>query len=175
ELKHHLPIMTGALKIIRGKMPSATAMMVLPNEEMKQLATSIAQCDLEVRAGNLPEALARADLAITKTGTVTMECAYFGAPAVTLYKKPLLGLAIALGIVTVKSLTMPNLMAGEEVYPEFIQAAATPENVASAAMALLQNESRRQGIKSRLAKIIASLGGPGATRRAAMAIAGLFE
>lgn len=175
ELKHHLPIMMEALKLIRGKMPAATATMVLPNEEMKQLAKSIAQCDLDVRAGNLPEALTQADLAITKTGTVTMECAYFGVPAVTLYKKPLLGLAIALGIVTVKSLTMPNLMAGEEVYPEFIQAAATPENVASAAMALLQNDSRRQDIKSRLAKIIASLGEPGATRRAAAAISGLFE
>ncbi len=35
ELKHHLPAMLGALKLIREKLPSAIAKMVLPNEEMK--------------------------------------------------------------------------------------------------------------------------------------------
>ncbi|HEX3625023.1 MAG TPA: lipid-A-disaccharide synthase [Verrucomicrobiae bacterium] len=174
ELKQHLPVMLGAMKIIRAQLPAATAKMVLPNEELKQIAVS-AKPDVEIQVGNLHEALAGADLAITKTGTVTMECAYFGVPAVTMYKKTFLGLAITLGIVTVKSLTMPNLMAGEEVYPEFIQAAATPENIARAAMELLQNEPRRQKIKSGLVKIIASLGEPGASRRAAEAISSLFQ
>ncbi|HEV2331080.1 MAG TPA: lipid-A-disaccharide synthase [Verrucomicrobiae bacterium] len=173
ELKQHLPVMLGALNFIQEKLPSATAKMVLPNEELKQIASS-AGSNIEIRVGNLHEALASADLAITKTGTVTMECAYFGVPAVTMYKKTFLGLAIALGIVTVKSLTMPNLMAGDTVYPEFIQAAATSENVARAAMELLQNESRREKIKSQLGKIIASLGEPGASRRAAGAISSLI-
>jgi lipid A disaccharide synthetase len=39
---------------------------------------------------------------------------------------------------------------------------------------LLQNESRRQKIKSQLAKVISSLGGPGACERAASAILSLF-
>ena len=175
ELKRHMPVMLGALKLIREKLPAATAKMVLPNDEMKRLALSMAQPDLEIQTGQLPEALAQADLAITKTGTVTMECAFYGVPAVTMYKKTFLGLAIALGIVTVKSLTMPNLMAGAEVYPEFIQDAATPENVARAAMELLQDESRRDAIKAQLAKIIASLGEPGASRRAAEAISSLLS
>ena len=173
ELKHHLPVMLGALKLIREKLPSATAKMVLPGEELKQLASK-AQPGIEIQVGNLHEALANTDLAITKTGTVTMECAFFGVPAVTMYKKAFLGLAIALGIVTVKSLTMPNLMAGEEVYPEFIQSAATPPNIARAAMDLLQDESRRQKMKAQLGRIVASLGEPGASRRAAAAISSLF-
>ena len=175
ELKRHVPVMLGALKLIREKLPEATAKMILPNDEMKQLALAMVQPDLEIQTGNLPEALAQADLAITKTGTVTMECAFHGVPAVTMYQKTFLGLAIALGIVTVKSLTMPNLMAGEEVYPEFIQDAATPSNVALAAMDLLQDESRRTKIKAQLAKIIASLGEPGASRRAAEAISSLLS
>jgi lipid-A-disaccharide synthase len=174
ELKHHLPVMLGALNLIKERLPSARAKMVLPNEELKKLVLATWP-DTDIQVGNLPNALPQADLAITKTGTVTMECAFFGVPAVTLYKKTFLGLAIALGIVTVKSLTMPNLMAGEEVYPEFIQAAATPENVARAAAELLQDESRRTKMKSQLAKIITSLGEPGASRQAAMAISTLFS
>ena len=59
---------------------------------------------------------------------MTMECAFFGVPTVTLYKTSWLTYQIAKRIVTVKSLTMPNLLAGETVYPEFIQDDATPEN-----------------------------------------------
>jgi lipid-A-disaccharide synthase len=172
ELKHHLPVMLEALKLIQERLPAANAKMVLPNPELMQLAKALG-ANLEIQIGELPWALAEADVAIASTGTVTMECAFFGVPAVTLYRKPLLGLALALRIITVKSLTMPNLLAGEEVYPEFIQKAATPENLSRAALELLQNESRRQKIKAQLAKIISSLGPPGAPRRAAAAILNL--
>jgi lipid-A-disaccharide synthase len=174
ELKHHLPVMLGAWKYIQEQLPSVRARMVLPNEQMKKLAVRAEQAGVEIQIGNLPDVLAQADLAITKTGTVTMECAFFGVPAVTIYKKSFLGLAMALGIVMVKSLTMPNLMAGAEVYPEYLQDAATPENVAIAALELLRNEPRRQKIKAQLAQIIASLGERGANRRAAAAIGSLF-
>lgn len=178
ELQQHLPVMLGALEYIRGQVPSVRAKMILPNEEMKNLAhervARAEQAGVEIKIGNVPGALAEADLAITKTGTVTMECAFFGVPAVTIYKKSLLGLAIDLGIIRVKSFTMPNLMAGKAVYPEFLAEAATPENVALAALRLLRDESRRDKIKSQLAQIIASLGEPGASRRAAAAILNLL-
>jgi lipid-A-disaccharide synthase len=125
--------------------------------------------------GNLPDALAKADLAIASTGTVTMECAFFGVPAVTLYKTSFVTYEIGKRIVKVKSLTMPNLLADEEVFPEFIQNSATAENIASAALDLLQNESRRDSIKTKLAEVISSLGGPGASQRAAQAITRLLE
>jgi lipid-A-disaccharide synthase len=175
ELYRHLPVMLGALEYIRGQVPDVRAKMVLPNEQMKKLAAPAGQAGVEIQVGSVPAALAGADLAITKTGTVTMECAFFGVPAVTIYKKSLLGLAIDLGIIRVKSLTMPNLMAGEAVYPEFLAEAATPENVALAALRLLQDEPRRQHIKSKLTRVVASLGEPGASRRAAVAILSLFS
>ena len=93
-----------------------------------------------------------------------MECAFFGVPTVTLYKTSWFNFEIAKRIVTVKWATMPNILANEEVFPEFIQNDATPENIAGAALELLQNESRRQKIKSQLAEIVSSLGDPGASR-----------
>ena len=175
ELKRHLPVMLDALKLIRAKLPDAKAKMVLPDEELKQLADKLSAlpANLEIQIGNLPQALMQADLAIASTGTVTMECAFFGVPAVTLYKTSWFTWEIAKRIVTVKSATMPNLLAGEEVYPEFIQGAATAENIANAVLDLLQNEPRRQKIKAQLGKIVSSLGEPGATKRAADAILSL--
>jgi lipid-A-disaccharide synthase len=176
ELQRHLPVMLDAVKVIQEKLPAAKVKMVLPNLGLKELADRLSalQSGVEIQIGELPWALAEADVAIASTGTVTMECAFFRVPTVTLYKTSWLTYQIARRIVTVKSLTMPNLLAGETVFPEFIQNDATPENLSRAALELLQDESRRAKIKAQLAKIISSLGEPGAAGRAAAAVLSLF-
>ena len=70
---------------------------------------------------------------------------------------------------------MPNLLAGEEIYPEFIQTAATPENISRAALELLNDEARCKTLKAKLASVVASLGGPGANARAADGIVSLLR
>jgi lipid-A-disaccharide synthase len=177
ELKRHLPPMLDALKLIQEKLPGAKAKMVLPNPALKELADKLSalQPDVEIQIGHLPEALAQADVAIASTGTVTMECAFFGVPTVTLYKTSWSTYQIGRFIVNVKWLTMPNILADEIIFPEFIQDDATPENLAGAALELLQNEPARSQIRLQLAKIVSSLGEPGASRRAAAAILSLFQ
>ena len=176
ELQRHLPPMLGALKMIQEKLPTARAKMVLPDEALKQLADKLSTLpsDMEIQIGNLPQALAEADVAIASTGTVTVQCAFFGVPTVTLYKTSWLTYQIAKRIVTVKWLTMPNILADEEIFPEFVQGAATPDPIAGAALELLQNEPRRMQIKKRLAEVVSSLGGPDANTLAATAILSLF-
>ncbi len=176
ELRRHLPVMIGALGLIRAKVPSLRARMVLPSESLVHQTKAFSlPASLEVRAGGLPDSLAEAHAAIASTGTVTMECAYFGVPTVALYKTSWSTWQIARHIVKVKYAAMPNLLANEEVFPEFIQDAATPENLARAALELLRDEARRAKVKARLAEIIASLGNPGATSRAAEAIVRLLN
>jgi lipid-A-disaccharide synthase len=171
ELRRHLSVMIDALVLIRAKVPNLRTRMVLPKESLVLQAKALSlPADLEVQTGGLPESLANADLAIAKTGTITMECAYFGVPTVALYKTSWSTWQIARHIVKVKYGAMPNLLANEEVFPEFIQGAARPENIARAALELLCDESRRAGVKARLSEIVASLGGPGAARRAAKAV-----
>ena len=177
ELQRHLPVLLGAIKLIREKLPDVRVKMVLPDEDLKNLADRLFTLpqDWEIQIGNVPQALAGTDVAIASTGTVTMECAFFGVPTVTLYKTSWFNWEIAKRVVTVKWATMPNILANEEVFPEFIQNAATPENISRAALELLRDESRRQQIKAQLAKIISSLGEPGAGQRAAAAILSLFR
>ena len=176
ELKRHLPVMLGALKLIREKSPDIAAVMVLPDETLAAQAKLLGiPAELTVQIGNLPQALAQAGLAIASTGTVTMECAVFGVPTVALYKTSWSTYQIGRRIITVKHLAMPNLLANEILYPEFIQHEATPENISRAALELLNDAPRRNRLKTRLAEVIASLGVPGASRRAARAIAGLLE
>ena len=176
ELARHLPVMLGALAMVLAQLPNLRVGMVLPNESFVRLVKMLGlPGSLEVQVGGLPESLAEADVAIASTGTVTTECAYFGVPTVALYKTSWSTWQIARHIVKVKYAAMPNLLANEEVFPEFIQDAAVPENIAKAALELLRDEGRRARVKAKLTEIVASLGGPGATRRAAHVIAELLK
>ena len=176
ELKRHLPVMLDALKIIHTAAPDIRARMVLPNESLRQLARGF-DCppSLEIQVGNLQTALAEATVAIASTGTVTMECAYFGVPTIAMYKTSWSTYQIGKRIIQVKFLAMPNILADEALYPEFIQHDATPEKIGRAAVELMNNPARREIIREKLGTVVASLGGAGASRRAAQAIGALLQ
>ncbi|HET7101195.1 MAG TPA: hypothetical protein VFJ52_08605, partial [Terriglobia bacterium] len=95
---------------------------------------------------------------------------WFGVPTIALYITSPATFWIGKRLVHVEYLAMPNLLAGEELFPEFIQDAATPENLARASKELLTNQERRHALKSKLSQIRSSLGPPGASRRAADAV-----
>jgi lipid-A-disaccharide synthase len=176
ELRRHLPLLLQALALLRQDAPSLTAKMVVPNEAAAAQAKGTGlPAGLDIQIGNLPAALAQGDVAITKSGTVTLECAAHGVPAVVFYKTSWPTYLIGRQIVKVKYLAMPNLLAGREVYPEFIQNAATPATIAAAAFDLLCDAARRDAIKQQLRQVIESLGQPGANTRAAAAILALFR
>lgn len=174
ELRRHLPLLKEAAERIGAARP-AEFTMVLPNESLAEYARSMGSFAeaVKLQVGRVEEALAAADLAITKSGTITLECAYFGVPAVVFYKTSPVTYWVGRQVVKVKHIAMPNLLANEEVFPEFIQGAATPEAVAGAALELLGDEERRRRVKSRLAEVVGALGGPGASRRAGQAIVGM--
>ncbi len=172
ELKRHLPVILGAANLIAAKLP-VKFKLVAPSEELAAMVRGFrtdAGPEIEIQIGQLAEALSEATIAIASTGTVTLECAYFGVPTVALYKTSLQTYLIAKQVVTVKYLSMPNILADEPLFPEFIQHQATAANLAGAALGLLANPARRAEIQAKLARVIASLGGPGAARRAAGAI-----
>ena len=177
ELTRHLPVLLGAWKLIRAAFPTATATMVLPNESLVPLARNLMNGQSSgapaILVGQLAETLRTATIALASTGTVTMECAWFGVPTIALYRTSWSTYQIGRRIITVKYLAMPNLLADDVIFPEFIQQDATPDRLAAAALELLRDPARRAAIQKRLAGIIASLGGPGASRRAADAILSL--
>src|SRR5262249_6265201 len=151
--------------------------MVLPTEALAALAKPKTGrlSTVHLQVGNLAESLVAATAALASTGTVTLECAYFGVPTVALYKAAWSDYWIARQIIEVKYLAMPNLLAGEEVYPEFIQHKATPANLTRAALELLSDPDRRNAVQARLARVVQSLGEPGASQRAARAILPLLS
>lgn len=76
----------------------------------------------KVRIVTGEEALARADRALTKSGTVTLELALAGVPTVVAHRvHPLTYWIGRLLVHGVKHLALPNVLLREEVVPEYVQ------------------------------------------------------
>ena len=176
ELKRHVPVMLEAARRIAARQ-TARFVMVLPDDRLAVLARGLGADGhrVELRVGELTTALGDATLALACTGTVTLECALARVPTIAMYRTSWLTYHIARRLVTVKYLAMPNLLAGEPIFPEFIQGDATPEKLADAALALLEQPERRRAVQVKLADIVDQLGKPGAAARAAAAIASLLN
>jgi lipid-A-disaccharide synthase len=186
EVRRHLPVMAEAIRLLSREVP-VRACMTFPNDRLLSLAASlcpvrrgegwpVAQAKpgdgrpLVGCAGRLPELLSGADLALAKSGSVTLECAWFRVPAVVIYRVAWPTWIIARWLVRVPHVAMPNLLAGKRVYPELLQSAATPEAIAREALDLLRNERRRREMEVDLDRVLRSLGESGAYHRAADAI-----
>jgi len=169
ELKRHLLVMLTALEQIQNKVPVRYRIVLPESLDITGLFPELPH-NLSIQHGGLAEALREASVAISKTGTVMLECAYFGVPTVAIYKTSWLTALIARFIIQVKFLAMPNLLANEAVFPELLQQDATADRIAAEALDLLRNESRRAGVKAKLTEVISRLGGIGATERAASAV-----
>jgi lipid-A-disaccharide synthase len=125
---------------------------------------------IKVELGTAHELMQHATLAITASGTATMECAFYGCPMIVVYKVNWLTYLIGRMVVKVNWLAMPNVIAGREIVPEFIQHAENPDRVAPVARELLKNDAKREAMRQELAIVVESLGADGASERAAKLI-----
>ena len=176
EIDKHLPVMLEAAVIFSEKIKTRLR-MVLPSEEMLDLARRHIPTgtEIDLQIGGLAKALGQASLAIASSGTVTMECAWFRVPTVVLYKTSPLTHALGRALLKVPYLAMPNLLAGEELFPEFIQSAANADNLAEASLRLLRDKAERTRILDGLDRVATRLGQPGAAPRAAQAVLAILE
>jgi lipid-A-disaccharide synthase len=167
EVAKIFPIMAG----IVDRMPKDLEFIAAAVNE-QSAAMMMSHPRIKVELGTAHELMQHTTLAITASGTATMECAFYGCPMIVVYKVNWLTYLIGRMVVKVNWLAMPNVIAGREIVPEFIQHDAQPERIAVIARELLENDKLRGAMQRELAAVIATLGGPGASERAAKLILG---
>lgn len=96
------------------------------------LAESGLSLPLTLLDGQAHEALAACDAVLIASGTATLEAMLFKRPMVVAYRMAGLTFKILKRLVKVGHVSLPNLLAGREVVPEFLQDEATPEAMGQA-------------------------------------------
>jgi lipid-A-disaccharide synthase len=176
EVEKHLPILWESAIIMARNMPGLKFILLSPNETIQKHSLQMLaklpapNFTFEYNVGYAISHLSRCSLALVASGTASLECALVGIPQIVVYRVHPLTYAVGKRVVTVKFLSIVNVMAGEKVVPEFLQDELEPSAVAQEALDLLNNPRRRDAIKRRVAEIISTLGEPGASKRAAEAI-----
>ncbi len=172
ELAHILPTLVEALPLIAARVPGVRFVVAcapnLPRDLFEPLASHPVKPVLV--HGHTDEVLAGTDVAITASGTATVQCALHRRPMVVVYRLSSLTYRVGRRFALVDTYAMPNLIAGRRIVPELIQDGFTAARVADETVPLLTDPARHSEMRAGLDEVAARLGGPGATRRAAAAI-----
>jgi len=180
EIKQLLPIICAAARQIQDKLPQAHFWIPLSLECFRTpIEAAIQQYGLQatIVPGQSQQAIAAADLAITKSGTANLEIALMGIPQVVLYRVNPITAWVARNVLrfSIPFMSPPNLVLMQPIVPEFLQEQATPDNITQTALDLLLNPQRRQQMLDDYAKMRQAMGEPGVCDRAALEILGMLQ
>jgi lipid-A-disaccharide synthase len=172
EVRKIFPVMIEAARLLLQLNPTLRFRVAAASEELalemnEQLADRQA---IEINVGETATIMQRAFVGIVASGSATLEAAYFRMPFVLIYKVAWPTYVAARLVVNVDFLGMPNLLAGKEVVPEFIQHEAKPDAIATAVRLLMEDSPARDRMISDFDAITRKLGGTGASERGAHAI-----
>jgi lipid-A-disaccharide synthase len=162
EVERMLPILLGAVRIMRRSIPGVRFVLGLApliDDGAIDLPSDLENV-VEIRRDGLG-LLEDTSLAIAASGTVTLQCALSGTPMVVLYKTSRATFCIGRHLVKIPWIAMPNVLAGKHLVPEFIQDEATPEAIASEALAILGDPERFRTLSEELLRLRVILGGRG--------------
>lgn len=124
------------------------------------------------------DAFAASDVALAKSGTVTLELALADTPMVVAYRvHEVTAFLVRRMRISVKHASLVNLLAGREVVPEFIQDDCTPDNLAAAIDTLLGWDAAREGQRAGFREVRKVLGAsnPPPSERAAKVVLDIVQ
>ena len=177
EIKRLLKPMVETAIELRRKNPELNFVLPTPRERIKNCIDemldkmNIDTSFVKVECGNTVEWMKRATAGIAASGTVTVQAAIVGLPLISTYRLNSLTYLIAKHLVKIPFFTMPNVIAGHEVYKEFLQSDVCAAKLAPALEAILPGGTDREEVEQGMTEVIEKLGGrAGALKRTAEVI-----
>jgi lipid-A-disaccharide synthase len=110
-----------------------------------------------------------AHAALVTSGTATLETALFKVPEVVCYKGSWVSYQIAKRIITLKYISLVNLIMDEEVVTELIQDDCNPKRIKEELNRLLE-PGHRSKLAEKYTELEQKLGGAGASKKTAQLI-----
>lgn len=178
ELNRLLPVMLQASDLIRAKIPEAQFILpVAPTFSLPEIKARLGNRYRHIFAvqGDASEAMAVCDMLMVASGTATLQAAIIGSPMVIVYKVAALTYWIGKLLLKIKMIGLVNIIAGEKVIPELIQAEATPENIAGNLLKIYDDQEKMGDIRNKLRLIRSKLTDRKASERAAEAVLQLLN
>jgi lipid-A-disaccharide synthase len=174
EVRKHMPTLLAVIANLERRIGKLTVLLPLAENIDFQLVEDYISGRPSVHAfkGLSYDALVASDLAFVASGSATLEAAILGVPTIVIYKISSLSYLLARILVKVDHISLPNIIAAKEVFPEFVQH-LNPEDIAEKAAYMLNNG--RESVKADIETIKGRLGGFDSYKMAKDEITGYLE
>jgi lipid-A-disaccharide synthase len=153
EIVHTVPAFVEAVPMIRAQVPGVQFVVACASTIAAEAFAPLARAGAVLVRDRTDDVIASADVALTASGTATVQCALHERPMVVVYRLSPLTYRLGRRFVKVDMYAMPNLVAGERIVPELIQDDFTPERVAAEVVALLTDHDRRARMAGALTRV----------------------
>ncbi|HZN44822.1 MAG TPA: lipid-A-disaccharide synthase [Nitrospiraceae bacterium] len=171
ELHEHVPLLLETVKRLAKRHPTMQFILAQASSIQDELLHRLMRespVPIRVFRNQASEVMAASDLLVVKSGTSTLQAAVVGTPMILFYRAPSwITYRLARLLIRVPWIGLANLVAGRGIVPELIHDEASPERLLEEAERLLQDRRAYDQMKTDLRAVRASLGEPGASRRAA--------
>jgi len=169
EVVSLLPAMLDAVDVLARERTIDAYVMQAPTIPRALLDRFTAGRNVRIIAEDNSEAIAAADVALSSSGTATLECAVLGTPVIVMYRLSWANYWLGRMVVTIPHFGLINIVAGKQIVPELIQGHVNGERIAAETRKLLDPANYGRVVEE-LAAVRSKLGDAGAARRAAEAI-----
>jgi len=167
-----------AERIVRA-MPSARFGVSIAGDRVEPVIRDL------LRRSNVPipsyhdqhrELIAAADLVLVASGTASLEVALMGKPLIVMYNtSPLMYHLLGRWIIKTPYLSLPNIIAGRAIVPEFMPYYHSTEPIARIAIELLRHPERRAQVTRELSAALKPLHTKSASRNTAEMLFSLID
>jgi lipid-A-disaccharide synthase len=127
---------------------------------------------IEVHVGRTPEIIHLAQACVAVSGSVSLELLYQGIPSVMLYRISPLDMRVCRFFKTSQYITLVNMLAGKELFPEFLTDRCEAAAISRHVVRWLEDEKEWQAVREELKELRQRVAAPGACRRAAEFVLG---
>lgn len=170
EIRFLFDLLMESAKLILTSFPKARFLIpVAPSLDPDEISARAAGWGLPARIvpNDTYGAIRACDLILTASGTVTLEAAMLGTPMIITNRVSGLSAQIGKRLIHVQYIGLPNLIAGREIAPEFVQYEARADLLAQKAVSLLESPGQLEAQKFAWKCMREQLGKPGVSERVA--------
>lgn len=178
ELHYNLSSLLRSAALIHASRPDARFVVACFREHHRQQVEerlSDLGLPIETHVGRTPEIIHLAHSCLAVSGSVSLELLYRGKPTAILYRHHWTGIALAHLLKNSRYITLVNLLADKELFPEYFGTGCPAEALAGHVLHWLNDRSACESLCSELAELRERVAVPGACERAAEAVLAMVQ
>ena len=161
EVERHMPIFARAITLLAQRIPDLAIAVAVPKNVMAFIAPYFKGCPFRAvvtaNEEDKKNAIAAANFAIVKSGTVALEVAMAGVPMLIAYRVNALSAWAFKRIALTRYVNLVNILEQQNVIPELLQESCTPVAIADVAWQLLSNPELQNRQKEQTAAALQKL------------------